>query len=85
VLKLASVSVVDEDAWLIQEAKAFMESDAIVGELRAAAGDFGRVGLESGPLSKWRLFFGLNDATIGCLYLATVSMRRPEAAMGHRF
>lgn len=46
---------------MVREAKVASEPDAIIRELRSAAGDYVRVGLEAGPLSHW-LCFGIKDA-----------------------
>ena len=76
-LELTSVCVVDEDGRMVREAKVASEPDAIGRELRAAAGDFVRVGLEAGPLSQW-LFFGLHDAAF---LVVCIEARHAKAAM----
>ncbi len=76
-LELTSICVVDEDGRMVREAKVASEPDAIVRELRAAEGDFVRVGLEAGPLSQW-LFFGIHEAVLPVICLEA---RYAKAAM----
>lgn len=76
-LELTSICVVDEGGRMVLEAKAASEPDAIADALRAAAGEFVRVGLEAGPLSQW-LFFGLKDAGLPAVCLEA---RHAKAAM----
>ena len=52
-VKETSVCVVDEAGQVVSEHRTVTEPDAIAVLLTSLGGEYGRVGLEAGPLSQW--------------------------------
>jgi hypothetical protein len=70
-----SVCVVDDAGKVLAERKAATEPDAIITLLRARGEDYGRIGLEAGPLSQW-LVDGLAQSGLPAAQPAACSLSR---------
>ena len=69
-----SVCVVDEAGKVLAERKVATEPDDLIELLRSIGGDYGRIGLEAGPLSQW-LVNGLAEAGLPVVCVETRHMK----------
>jgi transposase len=69
-----SICVVDAAGKIISEKRAPTEPGDLVGLLRSISDDYGRVGLEAGPLSQW-LVNGLAEAGLPVICVETRHMK----------
>lgn len=68
-----AVCVVDEAGKVVFEQKVATEPDDLVGLLKSISGDYGRIGIEAGPLSQW-LVIGLAEAGLPVICVETRHM-----------
>ena len=73
-VKQTSVCVVDEAGLVVSEHRVITEPDEIAKLLASLEGDYGRVGLEAGPLSQW-LVNGLAEAGLPVICVETRHMK----------
>jgi transposase len=69
-----AVCVVDDAGKVLAERKVATEPDELIGLLRAIGDDYGRIGLEAGPLSQW-LVSGLAEAGLPVVCVETRHMK----------
>src|SRR5271166_4554746 len=72
-VKETAVCVVDDTGKVVCERKVPTEPDDIVALLTSIGGDYGRVGIEAGPLSQW-LVNGLTAAGLPVVCVETRHM-----------
>jgi transposase len=69
-----AVCVVDEAGKVLAERKVATEPDDLIELLRSISGEYGRIGLEAGPLSQW-LVNGLAEAGLPVVCVETRHMK----------
>ena len=69
-----AVCVVDEAGKVVAERKVASEPDDLIQLLRSISGEYGRIGLEAGPLSQW-LVNGLAEAGLPVVCVETRHMK----------
>src|SRR5262249_52363811 len=73
-VKETAICIVDETGKIVREAKMATEPEAIVAFLTSAGFEYGRVGLEAGPMSQW-MVTGLLEARLPVVCVETRHMK----------
>jgi transposase len=73
-VKETAICIVDETGKIVREAKITTEPEAIVAFLTSAGFEYGRVGLEAGPMSQW-MVTGLLEARLPVVCVETRHMK----------
>jgi len=73
-VKETAICIVDETGKIVREAKMTTEPDAVVAFLKSAGFEYGRVGLEAGPMSQW-MVTGLLEARLPVVCVETRHMK----------
>ena len=74
-VKETAICIVDEVGKVVPEAKVVTEPEAIIALLNGTGLEYGRIGLEAGPLSQW-LVNGLAEAGLPVICVETRHIRR---------